>query len=291
MISSCCYHTDCNETFTGQKQVPLSLSFISTIVSSSCILASLAPVTSLHPLVSSFYLLLIHHVAHSPPNLLPSSLPFSTFLSTCYPPIHHTVFLASFPFHLLLFYAFSVIIFRDWLFCNQQENTEDEKQEKIPAFFFISLTSSQAISHCPFFSFQQLKRLIFVDKLSASVEMSNTFLENYNHSIIFCSAKAKMNFWRRKKIIFKMVLLEKLWGLSRSDNQPIWPINKFSQWGFQFLLFPILGVLLKAPKRRLITFFFQSSKLKTAQKKRSSRNQPNSLNIPTHTLVFHHSYH
>lgn len=54
-----------------------------------------------------------------------------------------------------------------------------------------------------------------------------------------------------------------------------------------FCCSPALDVLLKAPRGlgswRLITFLFRLSKLKTAQKKPSSRNQLISFNIPTTT--------
>lgn len=76
------------------------------------------------------------------------SLVFSFPLSSSYPAFQHP---ASFPHFFLLppsCYSFS---HWNWLFCNQQGNTDDEKQEKIPASFFISFTSSCAILGCPFF--------------------------------------------------------------------------------------------------------------------------------------------
>lgn len=121
----------------------LSLFFsLSPFMSSCCsIPAFLLLVTFCHPLVASFFFYLSPHPSANLPTS--SSLVFSFPLCSPYPPFHHIIFPASsslsFRPHLFLSPHLGIHFQRHWLFCNQQGNTQDEKQEKIPDFLSLWL--------------------------------------------------------------------------------------------------------------------------------------------------------
>lgn len=192
---------------------PPSLCFISTIVSSSCsILPSLALVTSLDPLVSFFYLFLIHRVSHPPsPNILPSS-------PSSYTPIHHSVFPAS--SSLLFFLSFCNHFQRHWLFCNQLENTGDEKQEKIPVFFYLFdfISSNFAL---PFFLLSAAQKTYFLWISYQPLWKCQTHFYKITTTAPSFAVQKQRWISEEGNTIFKMVLLEKLWGfkpLRQSTN-------------------------------------------------------------------------
>lgn len=129
----------------------LSLSY-SLILFVPVIPASLATFPQL--LFSPFFYLLHHPSANL---LTSSSLVFISSFLNLIPTVHLAIFPAS-SFMPFFFPPLCIHFQRLRLFNNQRGNTADKKQEKIPASFFISLTSSCAIPFCPFSSFQQLKR-------------------------------------------------------------------------------------------------------------------------------------
>lgn len=124
----------CNETFTGQKQ----RGHPSSISHPFCPRRGL----SFHPAPLLITFLYLHTSCFSSIFLFP----FSSF----YPPIHPPV---SFPLHL--FCLILVFIFRDTNCFATSRETEDEKQEKIPAFLSLWLHLMQlraALFFLPFSS-------------------------------------------------------------------------------------------------------------------------------------------
>lgn len=156
----------------------LSLFFsLSPFMSSCCsIPAFLLLVTFCHPLVASFFFISLlillltfqhHHLLFFHFLFVHLILPFIT-----------SFFLHPLPCPSVLIFSFPpilVFIFRDTDCSVTSRETHRMKSRKRYLIFYLFdfILCNSALPF--FFSSQQLNRLIFMDKLSTSVEMSNTF--------------------------------------------------------------------------------------------------------------------
>lgn len=140
-----------------------------------------------------------------------------------------------------------------------------------------------ALFFLPLPPFSRSKDLFSFAKLSTSVEMSNTFFCKITIQLRLWSSGggSSHELWRRgKKKIVSLQKSLRFEPLRQSTNL----VNKlnFHNKSCRLCCFPALGMFLKAPQESF--FFFRSSKLKTAQKRLSSRNQLISRNA-THTFL------